>query len=202
MLSGSVSLIGFSAVDHVQFVAFDGLPVFVDIAPKGTFRRHRDDLHTPALHPVNRAYALQKVEDGRHIVGSDAGQVAVAHVIMNRVADERWGDNPAEVSLQLKQFSAWNNGVGGNSLPTNLEEGSAEYEWIGRIVDGVAAGQIPDVTGGATHYYSPKGMEAHVAAGEQSNVVPTWLGRESQARGHQNVQIGGHIFTGLRRESE
>lgn len=133
---------------------------------------------------------------------SDAGQAAVAHVIMNRVADPRWGDNPAEVSLQLKQFSAWNSGVGGNSLPTKIEEGSAEYVRIGRIVNGVATGQIPDVTGGATHYYSPKSMEAHVAAGEQANSVPTWLGRESQARGHQNVQIGGHIFTGLRREGE
>lgn len=132
----------------------------------------------------------------------EVGQAAVAHVIMNRVADPRWGDNPAEVSLQLKQFSAWNSGVGGNSLPTNLEEGSAEYERIGRIVDGVAAGQIPDVTGGATHYYSPKGMAAHVAAGEQTNEVPAWLSRESQARGHQNVQIGGHIFTGLTREGE
>ncbi|OBY26812.1 conjugal transfer protein TraG N-terminal domain-containing protein [Leisingera sp. JC1] len=156
---------------------------------------------TPQLSNYDRDVMIRTIagEAGRE---GEVGQAAVAHVIMNRVADERWGDNPAEVSLQLKQFSAWNNGVGGNSLPTKLEEGSAEYERIGRIVDGVAAGQIPDVTGGATHYYSPKGMEAHVAAGEQSNVVPTWLGRESQARGHQNVQIGGHIFTGLRRESE
>ncbi|WP_027255888.1 conjugal transfer protein TraG N-terminal domain-containing protein [Leisingera aquimarina] len=156
---------------------------------------------TPQLSNYDRDVMIRTIagEAGRE---GETGQAAVAHVIMNRVADERWGDNPAEVSLQLKQFSAWNNGVGGNSLPTKLEEGSAEYERIGRIVDGVAAGQIPDVTGGATHYYSPKGMEAHVAAGEQSNVVPTWLGRESQARGHQNVQIGGHIFTGRRRESE
>ncbi|MFY0312653.1 conjugal transfer protein TraG N-terminal domain-containing protein [Leisingera sp. D0M16] len=156
---------------------------------------------TPQLSDYDRDVMIRTIagEAGRE---SDAGQAAVAHVIMNRVADERWGDNPAEVSLQLKQFSAWNIGVGGNSIPTDLEEGSAEYERIGRIVDGVAAGQIPDVTGGATHYYSPKGMEAHIAAGEQSNVVPTWLGRESQARGHQNVQIGGHIFTGRRRDSE
>ena len=133
---------------------------------------------------------------------SPSGQAAVAHVIMNRVEDPRWGDNPAEVSLQLKQFSAWNSGVGGNSLPTNLQEGSEDYERIGRIVDAVAAGQVPDPTGGATHYYSPKGMAAHVAAGEQSNEIPTWLSRESQARDHQNVQIGGHVFTGRRREAE
>jgi conjugal transfer mating pair stabilization protein TraG len=156
---------------------------------------------TPQLSNYDRDVMIRTIagEAGRE---SDAGQAAVAHVIMNRVADPRWGDNPAEVSLQLKQFSAWNSGVGGNSLPAKIEEGSAEYERIGRIVDGVAAGEIPDVTSGATHYYSPKGMAAHVEAGEQSNLVPTWLGRESQARGHQNVQIGGHIFTGLRRENE
>ncbi len=136
-------------------------------------------------------------EAGREEV---TGQAAVAHVIMNRVADPRWGDNPAEVSLQLKQFSAWNSGVGGNSLPTNLKESDPEYERIGQIVDAVAAGQIPDPTGGATHYYSPKGMAAHVAAGEQSNSVPTWLDQESQARGGSNVRIGGHIFSGRRKD--
>uniref|UniRef100_UPI00148787A2 conjugal transfer protein TraG N-terminal domain-containing protein n=1 Tax=Ruegeria sp. HKCCD8929 TaxID=2683006 RepID=UPI00148787A2 len=131
---------------------------------------------------------------------SDLGQAAVAHVIMNRVADDRWGDNPAEVSLQLKQFSAWNSGVGGNSLPTKLEEGSEQYERIGRIVDAVAAGEIEDPTGGATHYYSPAGMRAHVEAGEQSNEIPTWLSRETNARGGENVRIGGHVFTGRRRD--
>jgi conjugal transfer mating pair stabilization protein TraG len=130
------------------------------------------------------------------------GQAAVAHVIMNRVADPRWGDNPAEVSLQLKQFSAWNSDSGGNGQPTKIEEGGAEYERIGRIVDAVAAGQIPDMTGGATHYYSPQGMSAHVAAGDQTNAVPTWLAQESRARGQQDLQIGGHIFTGRRRDAE
>lgn len=133
---------------------------------------------------------------------SAEGQAAVAHVIMNRVADPRWGDNPAEVSLQLKQFSAWNSDSGGNGQPTKIEEGGAEYERIGRIVDAVAAGQIPDMTGGATHYYSPQGMSAHVAAGDQTNAVPTWLAQESRARGQQDLQIGGHIFTGRRRDAE
>ncbi|WP_299775749.1 conjugal transfer protein TraG N-terminal domain-containing protein [uncultured Tateyamaria sp.] len=127
---------------------------------------------------------------------SATGQAAVAHVIMNRVADQRWGDNPAEVSLQLQQFSAWNSGTGGNGLPEKIEEGSPQYERIGRIVDAVAAGEVQDPTGGATHYYSPKGMQAHIDAGEQSNRVPTWLTQESQARGGNNVQIGGHVFTG------
>lgn len=156
---------------------------------------------TPQLTNYDRDVMIRTIhgEAGRE---SDIGQAGVAHVIMNRVDDPRWGDNPAEVSLQLKQFSAWNSGTGGNSLPTKLEEGSEQYERIGRIVDGVATGDIGDPTGGATHYYSPKGMAAHVAAGEQSNEIPTWLGQESQARGHNNVTIGGHIFTGHKRDGE
>lgn len=132
----------------------------------------------------------------------ELGQAAVAHVIFNRVDDGRWGDNPAEVSLQLKQFSAWNSGTGGNDLPEKLVEGSPEYERIGRVVDAVAAGRVEDPTAGATHYYSPVGMAAHVQAGEQFNSVPTWLTQESNARGGDNVRIGGHIFTGRARNDQ
>ena len=130
---------------------------------------------------------------------SAQGQAAVAHVILNRVSDPRYGDNPAEVSLQLKQFSAWNSGTGGNGLPYNVKEGSAEYERIGQIVDQVYAGQIADPTGGATHYYSPAGMAAHVARGEQSNHLPKWLQEQNNQRGAPAVEIGGHVFTGRAR---
>ena len=133
---------------------------------------------------------------------SELGKAAVAHVIMNRVDDPGFGDNPAEVSLALKQFSAWNSGAGGNNIPENLEEGSPQYEDIGRIVDAVAAGYIPDPTGGATFYYSPQGMAKLVADGHQTNEIPTWLNKASQERGHDNVTIGGHVFTGLKRDSE
>ena len=133
---------------------------------------------------------------------SPTGQAAVAHVILNRVDDPRWGDNPAEVSLQLKQFSAWNSGTGGNGLPYNIREDSAEYERIGQIVDQVYAGQIADPTGGATHYYSPKGMAAHVARGEQSNITPGWLNEQNAERGSPAVQIENHIFTGKARGGE
>ena len=124
------------------------------------------------------------------------GQAAVAHVILNRVAAPRWGGTAADVSLQEKQFSAWNDGVGGNSIPNRIQPGSASYERIGAIVDAVSAGQIADPTGGATHYYSPKGMEAHVTAGDQPNLLPNWLEGESYRRQAPNVTIGGHVFTG------
>lgn len=127
---------------------------------------------------------------------SEAGQAAVAHVIKNRVEDPRFGSDASAVALAPKQFSAWNSGAGGNDLVRKYGPGDALYERVGQIVDGVWSGQIEDMTNGATHYYSPKGMEHLVETGAQQNLLPRWLQQENAARGHATVQIGGHIFTG------
>ena len=137
----------------------------------------------------------------RTIIGEAAnegviGQAAVAHTIRNRVMDQRWGDDPAEVSLQFKQFSAWNDGAGGNSLPTKYNPGDALYDRVAGIVDDVWNGNTRDMTGGATFYYSPAGMNALVAEGSQSNHLPNWLAQENADRGAPPAHIGGHIFTG------
>ena len=124
------------------------------------------------------------------------GQAAVAHVLRNRVADDRFGSSLSEVALAPQQFSAWNEGPGGNDLVNRYQPGDPLYERVGSIVDGVWSGQINDPTGGATHYYSPAGMNQLVADGHQSNVTPRWLQEENAARGEAPVQIGGHIFTG------
>lgn len=155
----------------------------------------------PSLTEYERDVMIRTIagEAGRE---SDLGQAAVAHVIMNRVKDSRWGDDAAEASLQVKQFSAWNEGAGGNSIPLKIKEGDAAYERIGRIVDEVAAGNIPDPTGGATHYYSPQGMRQLVRDGHQTNEIPSWLPQTSRERGGENVTIGRHIFSGLARTGE
>lgn len=127
---------------------------------------------------------------------SALGKAAVAHTMRNRVADSRWGDDPAEVALQNKQFSAWNKGAGGNSLVTRYNPGDPAYDRAAEIVDQVWNGQISDPTGGATFYYSPRGMQALVDEGSQTNLVPSWLDQENANRGSGPVQIGGHIFTG------
>lgn len=125
------------------------------------------------------------------------GQAAVLHVMMNRAADPRWPSGLAEVALQPKQFSAWNSGAGGNDLVNKYGPDSDPYQRVGAVYDQVMSGQIPDPTGGATHYYSPVGMEALVSQGAQSNIVPRWLQEQNQARGGEPVTIGGHVFTGL-----
>jgi hypothetical protein len=126
---------------------------------------------------------------------SGEGQQAVAHVILNRARDPRWPSSVSEVALQPKQFSAWNKGSGGNTH-VNTGPGTPAYEAAGAQVDAVLAGQSSDVTGGATHYWSPAGMEKHVEDGEQNYTVPKWAAAETERRGGQNAKVGGHVFTG------
>ena len=136
----------------------------------------------------------------RTIIGEAAnegpeGWAAVANVIRNRANDPRWPDQPGAVALQPKQFSAWNSGAGGNDLVRRYKPSDPIYQRVGAVVDQVMSGG-PDNTGGATHYYSPRGMEALVSEGSQSNRLPGWLQQENERRGGNTVTIGGHIFTG------
>lgn len=124
------------------------------------------------------------------------GQAAVAHVLRNRAADPRWPSTIGDVALQPKQFSAWNAGAGGNDLVREYGPESDPYQKAGMVYDAVMAGKIPDPTGGATHYYSPAGMQALVNDGSQSNILPNWLQQENARRASAPVTIGGHVFTG------
>ncbi len=137
----------------------------------------------------------------RTIIGEAAnegvdGWGAVANVLRNRARDPRWPSDVDAVALQRRQFSAWNKGAGGNTLVDRYGPEDDLYQRVGQTVDGVFAGDMPDNTGGATHYYSPQGMDALVAGGSQSNRLPRWLQEENDRRGGQTTNIGGHIFTG------
>jgi len=128
---------------------------------------------------------------------NDLGQVAVVNVIRNRLLDSRWPNSLSEVALQPKQFSAWNKGVGGNDLVSKYGPGHPVYERAKANVLSALSSQ-DDPTVGATHYYSPSGMQAHIERGEGTVEVPGWLQSEQDRRGGQNLTIGGHVFTGLR----
>lgn len=122
------------------------------------------------------------------------GMAAVAHVILNRARDGRWPKSLQDVALQDKQFSAWNEGAGGNN-PLKYSDTSAAYIRAGEIYDAVVSGHHVDPTNGATHYYSPKGMDALVNEGSQSNRVPSWLDQQRAESGGE-VRLGNHIFVG------
>ena len=98
------------------------------------------------------------------------GQVAVAHVILNRVSARQWGNIPCEVVYQPYQF-------------TNIELAAPDYtskEWQEalEIARRSVSGFLPDPTGGATHYYAPERVE-----------TPWWAKALTYL-----VDIGGHRF--------
>lgn len=125
----------------------------------------------------------------------DMGMAAVAHVLKNRVNDPRWGGSLESVALADKQFSTWNKGAGGNNPASRYKQGTPLYNRAARVYDAVMSGRHVDPTGGATHFYSPRGMRKLVNEGSQANLLPRWLQAEAAKSGGE-TSIGNHIFVG------
>lgn len=100
---------------------------------------------------------------------SITGQMAVAHVIMNRVNSKRYPNTPCEVVYQRKQFS----------FIQSARPDKESAAWGEAVEQAVFAykGYTDDPTGGAMHYY------AH------NKVYPWWA--ESM---DVSTIIGGHTF--------
>jgi conjugal transfer mating pair stabilization protein TraG len=165
----------------------------------GTTPRGRQ-LEPMAFTPNERDLVIRTVL-GEAASEGDVGMAAVALVIRNRAEDSRFPDTVGDVATQgnargIHQFSVWNQDGSGNNLPSKYNPGDRQYERAAYIVDVVMGGVVPDFTEGATHYYSPAGMRALVDQGYQNNLIPRWLQSETASRDAQNVEIGGHIFTG------
>lgn len=81
------------------------------------------------------------------------GMQAVANVIMNRVKKGGWyGASIKDVVLKPYQFSCWNEGDPNRTIIINAS--AAQLKQAREIADKVIAGELPDITGGATHYYA------------------------------------------------
>jgi spore germination cell wall hydrolase CwlJ-like protein len=117
------------------------------------------------------------------------GMAAVAHVIVNRTIDGRWGNSVAATAQQPQQFSTWNApGMGGN----NPEQwaGTEAYSRARQVALSVLSGRHVDPTNGATHFYAPGRMAQ----------APAWAANtESESGGP--IQIGGHRFSGRMRNT-
>lgn len=109
------------------------------------------------------------------------GWQAVANVVLNRVSSGRYGGKSVSEVVKAKgQFEPWGN----PATRKEMEELSPEtsvYEDIGKLVDQVAAGALPDNTGGSTHFIA---KDAQAALGRKN---PRWAQGEGQ-------QIGRHTF--------
>lgn len=96
------------------------------------------------------------------------GQLAIAHVVFNRVADPRWPDTVCSVVYQRKQFS-WAN------VPGTTETDRVAYSYAYGVAIDAYMGK--DNTSGSTHYHA------------------LWMGKAWWAKDYQPVKIiGNHIF--------
>lgn len=183
-----------------RFQEVTGRP-FVDGDGLGPSPDNKNAAHHPTPMPAKESSLSERDVMIRTVIGEAAsesleGQAAVALVIRNRSDDQRFPDTVGEVSLQPRQFSAWNGDGSGNHLVSKYNPGDPVYERAAYIVDAVMGGYVPDFTEGATHYYSPAGMQALVNQGYQNNLIPGWMQSQTEYRDTAPVEIGGHIFTG------
>lgn len=114
----------------------------------------------------------------------DAGQIAVAHVVRNRIEDPRYPDNACDV---VKQGYYWNGNPIRNMCQFSFycdgkpEDPHDEQAWRDALYIVHLSGLIPDITGGATHYHSTK-------------VFPAWA-----YTGQVTANIHKHVFyTGIK----
>jgi len=82
-----------------------------------------------------------------------SGQYAVAHVVLNRVQDNRWPNDVCNVVTQRNdnnvcQFSWYCDG--------KSDKPDDEYAWAyaQMVAADVLRGEVPDFTGGSTHYHA------------------------------------------------
>jgi spore germination cell wall hydrolase CwlJ-like protein len=115
------------------------------------------------------------------------GMAAVAHVIVNRTRDGRYASSVKDVATQPKQFSTWNSTENGGNNPLRFSQNSVAYQRARVVAEAVLNGRHVDPTGGATHFYAPKGMK--------NGEAPYWWNQEV-ARSGGAVKLGGHIFAG------
>jgi spore germination cell wall hydrolase CwlJ-like protein len=116
---------------------------------------------------------------------SQLGKEAVAHVIMNRVRDGRYGDGVQGVLTRKSQFEPWGNPKTRQAMMATPTD-SPRYQAANQAVERVLSGESPDPTNGATHFLN----KATSAARGDSAMRPGGWGRT----GRDQVTIGGHTF--------
>jgi|SRR5215203_129789 len=112
------------------------------------------------------------------------GQFAVAHVIRNRLESGRYGKTGADVVLAPKQFEPWSTR---KDELLGIDPKSPEYQRMGKIVDATFGDEVPDPTGGATHFQNEAVVRQR---GNDSGLK--WL--SDMKRNNSAITLGDHIF--------
>lgn len=118
---------------------------------------------------------------------SQLGQVAVLHVIKNRMEANRsefGGSTVQGVVYKPWQFEPTMTDVGRRNMQNVSGE---QYRELEKLAEGVFSGQIPDPTGGATHFANVSTVRQRRGGG-----VTDWM----QAKAATAHDIGNHTFFG------
>ena len=106
-----------------------------------------------------------------------AGKQAVGNVIMNRVDAGSWyGASIKDVVLKPYQFSCWNSNDPNRKIIDNVSIQTLESTMCLPLARQIIAGDLPDITGGATHYHA-------------KSIIPSWASKMKRT-----AIIGNHIF--------
>lgn len=143
------------------------------------------------LSPKERDYAARTLLAEAKDQG-DLGQAAVMHVIKNRAMHGGFGQGVEGVITKPYAFEPWlHAGKGRGNDPLAYAADDPAYLRAAKIVDAVAAGEIPDPTHGATHFYSPT-SQRQLASLDNRALTPSWAKPEAMT-----TKIGGHEFYNL-----
>lgn len=82
-------------------------------------------------------------------------QRAVAHILVNRLKDGRWGKTLAAVCLRAEQFSSWNTSDPNRQRFAAVDRGDPLLKQIEVYVEDAMSGTDTDPTGGALYYFNP-----------------------------------------------
>lgn len=138
-----------------------------------------------AVKPVSLMAANDRDVAIRTIYGEasnqgEAGWQAVANVLLNRKEAGKYGKTLEKIAKAKNQFEPWGNAEARARMEA-LDPNSSEYKAIGDVLDRVAKGDLPDNTGGATHFLQRQLQES------LGRKVPKWA---KDALG----KVGDHEF--------
>ena len=129
------------------------------------------------LSPADRDTAIRTIL-GEAANQPDEGQVAIGHVLLNRLRSGDYGSSLSDIALAPHQFEAW------QTRPRELlsiKPTSEAYQRAAQNFDNAVSGTIGDPTNNATHYLNPDIVI------QRQGSLPAW------ANG-PGVRIGGHVF--------
>ena len=145
----------------------------VEVAPAAA-----PSLPWPALTATDRD-VLTRTLYGEAANETEAGQIAVIHVMRNRLLRgpaSRFGGTPAEVCQKPWQFSCWNPNDPQRARLLSLDPASATYQRLAAVVD--KAWAMQDSVAKADHYFA-----SYIA-------TPSWAAPPA----HETVRHGVHQF--------